>query len=409
MVTLFLCLLTFGVRLGHVASARTVDVSASADSIKMWNGMVWQMQVVPNHWCINALPDEAEKEYRDLLCLDGKIKARRSIPTVKQEELLHMLDANGVISAPTPTGINGWDGLKHVQLQSLDCEGVLKWHLARTDATNEVSTILKKADCASPLQARIVGEEWTKTGWREGNDGFVFWWHPPDASKEGTLTYGRELADQVVDPSASVEHVVVIAHRVPAPRHGFFDFLTKLKYVLLRHYFLVVQWKNLQYVTVFEVDKLSNRLQEIEWVMDHVSNYREQVPDAMKTPISRDVSYIRAFDMVLDMGGFMEHVKNLAKQPKSFIVSPQVIAEVKEDSITEPLSRRDIALALTNYITSDNRYDLYSKNCQTFVADLYNKLTGRTIKCQVYVTHKNGTHRFDSPGSSRSSSSQAGF
>eukprot|EP00928_Gymnodinium_smaydae_P100032 TRINITY_DN970_c1_g2_i3.p1 TRINITY_DN970_c1_g2~~TRINITY_DN970_c1_g2_i3.p1 ORF type:complete len:419 (+),score=78.93 TRINITY_DN970_c1_g2_i3:59-1258(+) len=398
MVTLFLCLLTFGVRLGHVASARTVDVSASADSIKMWNGMVWQMQVVPNHWCINALPDEAEKEYRDLLCLDGKIKARRSIPTVKQEELLHMLDANGVISAPTPTGINGWDGLKHVQLQSLDCEGVLKWHLARTDATNEVSTILKKADCASPLQARIVGEEWTKTGWREGNDGFVFWWHPPDASKEGTLTYGRELADQVVDPSDRVEQVMVISHKVPTPKLKFFDFFNKVKYCLLRHYFVLVQWKDLHYVTVFEVEKLNNRLQEVEWVMD-VPKIREQMPDAMKAPVSRDNFYIRAFDMPLNTSGFMEYLKKLAKLPKPFIIKPKVIAEVEEASIAEPLSRRDVASALTNYIISDNQYDMYSKNCQNFAADLYKKLTGRTLKVEITTTQNNGTHLFDSPAS----------
>jgi len=245
-------------------------------------------------------------------------------------------------------------------------------------------------DC-KPTRFELQEPSWTKLGWSEDNPGFVFWFTPQSAGKEGEgpiVRFGDKML-KAATPNKIAKRVYAFAHRYP--RKSSFNPAVKIRGALTYHTAILVQWEGDAHMSIIELAWLNGiggykgQSNFYHTSSELFQTLRSQAK-GMVRPWEEDRHEIRVYDIdaksVTDFRAFLDTYseKGIGKDKESRFYDIHGLENKGADVREGGVSQDTIASALLHYNTaSKGVYDAGSLNCQTFTADIFRWLTGTDI------------------------------
>jgi hypothetical protein len=240
-------------------------------------------------------------------------------------------------------------------------------------------------------RATFVAPEWTSKGWSENSPGFAWWFTHRGKCIFGESMIGELQADSEVN-GAYATYCHSYAHRYFADKESIFE---RHAY----HQVVVVDWSHGRFSTLIELawkNGCGGYGGRSNWIADKEESPNRlysAMPASMKVPWDCNKSEIRIFDMpCFGKHGIAEYLHKY-----SFMAgSPETISEIPkvEQRFLEPrecyegevrlrnLTPSVLAGFALNYVQNTPVYitlePTRAANCQTFAADLFSFLCGRS-------------------------------
>jgi hypothetical protein len=378
-------------------------------------GLTYHSQLVGDHW---THPKDCDS--------DGRIKPRRATLPCRQKDFFSSLvktdDGRWLFSGV----LNGWPALTCLEVRSITCLANSRSWFGRKKVVRFWSAEADKDRGRSPtfpdglksVRVTLRAAPWTAKGWTANSPGCVWWYEslrclgesPEDGvlSTHGgpRLTYGEDMIRSLQLDLAKYDHVEPIAtrihhfaHRYARPgKNGYETSKQKLTY----HGAILLEWDHGRHCTVVELATLNGvggRSGKANWYPDKSQNlpmlYRS-MPTSMIMPWKGKYAEIRVHDVECKhLEEFKLYVDSFTGTEQRFL-DPHFIAS----GTVRIFSRKqtDIQRYLLNYMGRDRRYSEEYRNCQTFAADFYGFMAGKS-GIEPYskvnrVAFKNRSHNF---------------
>mmetsp|Transcript_4389 Transcript_4389/g.6500 ORF Transcript_4389/g.6500 Transcript_4389/m.6500 type:complete len:597 (+) Transcript_4389:75-1865(+) len=311
----------------------------------------------------------------------------------------------------------GFSSLHHT-LQKLPTRLVRIWSLDKQGADGSPPYVSPEMiQKAIEIRVTMRAPNYTAKGYSINNTGYVFWFESQRRLKQGhksdleshlepRLLYGEDIIKtmeregEAGDGNATCTKVHMLSHRYATG-----DKREHPKDKLTYHSVLILEWSHGQYVTIVEsalLNGLGGYAGKSNWYDDKLDDFPklyEAMPPCMIQPWTTHMSEIRCFDLPhsRNIDEFKEYVKRYTG-PKLRFIDPHWTHSNRVRLCYR--TKMHIARYLWNYIRRNPQYSEINRNCQTFSADLYGFLAGKSPQdIQPFhplnrVDYKNRSHCF---------------
>ena len=366
-------------------------------------GLRWHALIIPDEFFVHGKLKRGLNA-RDFDTVHNKIKPRRPSLPVTARDFFSSLTK---IPGPAPGQaryifhglLNGWPALRTLELISLQerrgrasalvlptakelLTGQILWMNTWSSEDEGMRgkdpSVVVASGAPGIYRATLRGAPWSGVGWSRDAPGFCFWY---EAIPRGVavVAHGTQLLHQLVDPTAQCVRVHMLSHRYAVTtRETPRDMLTY-------HSLCLLEWDHGRYCTVAEAAYLNGQggyKGKVNWYHDRdepVTAFYKCLPPEMVAPWKTSRAEIRMYDVesknLNEFQAYVRYYSTHAAENNRRLIDPHF-------TFSHPVrlsfrSKAHIAQYVINYIRRDSKYELLSKNCQTFAADLCSFLAGK--------------------------------
>lgn len=361
----------------------TAGLPVTAAQAAKMTGCKWHAQIVQDDFF-----------HKKLCSRPGELKPCRPMPHIKLSQLLERLVQNERGAWILSGELNGWPGLKDLELVSITCKvrslvgttsiGVRRLWLqgAESPSSDPVSVLSAlKGKKLRSVRGTFRDSDWTSLGWSPSSPGFAMWYA---SCLDDRVLHGQEMVDFARSHRSTTEAVATKCHFFT---HRYAKATEGIKDRLIWHGAVLIEWSHGLFSSVVELawlNGLGGFQGRSNWCRDKLevpNRFFSAMPPTMKAPWNHNASEIRVVDVP---------AKNL-KDFESFLheFSGTGPLGIDEQRFFDPYvaysgqvclqhrSVADILKYLLNYIAKNPQYVETSRNCQTFASDFFALLTGQ--------------------------------
>ena len=389
---------------GHPLSvAEAQALMPVVDDDEHQQGLIWHAWIIPDDFLVHGKLKRGLNA-RDFDLVHHKIKPRRPSLPVTARDFFSSLTK---IPGPAPGQsryifhglLNGWPALRTLELISLQerrsrssalvlptakelLTGQILWMKTWSSDDEGLRSkdpsvvVASMGGTGSIYRATLRGAPWTGVGWSREAPGFCFWY---ETIPRGVVSHGTQLLHQLLDPTAQCVSVHMLSHRYAvATRETPRDMLTY-------HSLCLLEWDHGRYCTVAEAAYLNGQggyKGKVNWYHDRdepVTAFYKCLPPEMVAPWKTSRAEIRMYDVesknLSEFQAYVRYYSTHAAENNRRFIDPHFTCSYPVRLSFR--SKAHIAQYVINYIRRDSKYELLSKNCQTFAADLCSFLAGK--------------------------------
>jgi len=339
-------------------------------------GLIWRATLVSDDW---SDPSQCSES--------GEIRPRRPTLPVRASDFFKSLvqteDGRWIFSGV----LNGWPGLNCLELCLITCAGLKAGARHREETWWDVHGQSQGGAPSLPprfrsAHATLRMPPWTAQGWSKDSPGWV-WWFFAQRAAGPVLAFGRDMvcalradlrASGKAVPQAVAAHLFFHRYALGKGR------VESRADLVTYHAAVLVEWDHGLHASVVELGPLHGvtaRCGRSDWYHDKLeatTALGRALPSCMAVPWRDDLAEIRCSDVqARGLAEFRDFVRRYAGHDQRF-VDPRF-----QHSGRVRLSQRSqaaIMQALLNYMTSERRFAIETRNCQTFACDFYAFLVG---------------------------------
>eukprot|EP00924_Labyrinthula_sp_SR-Ha-C_P015707 snap_masked-scaffold_4-processed-gene-7.36-mRNA-1 protein AED:1.00 eAED:1.00 QI:0/0/0/0/1/1/2/0/580 len=345
---------------------------------------------------------------------EHELKKKRPVPIVYEEDFFNSLtqvDGAWIFQGK----LNGWPGLKNLELISLDYWYSKKvgpktvalskniWNLNSSDAPKYPTPgYIFFTGKPGSIRAKLRAPSYTDLGYDKGNKGFCWWYRgaedaTPVADK---FIYGEKSIETIRKEAEESGKPVMKAVKAHFYGHRYVKKRETPKDMFVYHTGVVLEWDHGKYCTNVELAYLygiTGFSGRSNWLADTFAKPHpkmlESIPGNLQCPWNNARSEIRMTDMkVKNLEEFEQFLRS--NQDRKFL-NPSI--KYTNDVRLSMCSADSIVRYLINYNLRDRSYSEEYHNCQNFAADFFSFMCSKTDVDPFYpvrLLHKERRHHF---------------